>query len=188
MKHTPTKLPDVLLLTPRVFEDSRGFFYESHNHRSFVEMVKQEIVFVQDNHSCSIRGVLRGLHFQRYPHDQGKLVRCIRGAIWDVAVDLRPNSPTLGQWTAHELNARDHQQLWIPTGFAHGFLVLSEEAEVLYKITRYWSPQYEVTIAWNDPTLNIEWPLDGFLSLSEKDQKNARSFIESQPMRTVFSA
>ena len=187
MRTTHTKLDGVLLLSSKVIEDSRGLFFESYNHRIFSKIFKRNIVFVQDIQSSSMRGVLRGLHFQSYPEDQGKLVRCLRGSIWDVVVDLRQNSPTLGQWMAHELSAENYQQLWIPTGFAHGFLVRSEDAEVLYKVTRYWSPEHEVTLAWNDPALNIKWPLDGSPILSEKDRNNSISFIEFQQTGIVFS-
>jgi len=163
------ELSDVLEIQPTVFEDDRGFFFESFNHRAFVEQVKVAYHFVQDNHSRSLQGVLRGLHYQ-IQHPQGKLVRAVRGEIFDVAVDIRQSSPTFGQWVGYRLSAENKRQIWIPPGFAHGFLVLSEVAEVLYKATDYYAPHHERTLAWNDPDLAIAWPLSGEPVLSPKDQ------------------
>ena len=158
MKVIDTALPGVLILEPRVFGDARGFFMESYNRRVFAEVTGQDVEFVQDNHSRSAKGVLRGLHYQlRQP--QGKLVRAVRGAIFDVAVDIRRGSPTFGQWTGVELSEDNRRQLWVPAGLAHGFLVLSEAAEVLYKTTDYYAPEHERSIAWDDPTIAIDWPL-----------------------------
>lgn len=166
-----------LLLTPRVFGDVRGFFFESWNQRSFATAlglpVEQVPAFVQDNHSRSSLGVLRGLHYQLPPHPQGKLVRCVLGEIFDVAVDIRRNSPTFGQWVSARLSAENHQQIWEPEGFAHGFLTLSEHAEVLYKTTDFWSKDCERAIRWDDPQVAIAWPLDSLGGieplLAEKD-------------------
>lgn len=156
---TPTAIPEVLVLEPRVFGDARGFFFESYNQRDFEQATGLSgITFVQDNHSLSARGVLRGLHYQLPPHAQGKLVRVVRGAVFDVAVDIRRRSPTFGQWVGVELSADNHRQLWIPPGFAHGFLTLSEQAEFLYKTTDYYAPSHERCIAWNDVRLAIDWP------------------------------
>lgn len=165
-----TAIPDVLLFEPRVFGDDRGFFFESFSQQVFEQAVGHPVSFVQDNHSKSSKGVLRGLHYQRAPHAQGKLVRCVAGAVFDVAVDIRPGSPTRGQWVGEILSAENKRQLWIPEGFAHGFLVLSDSAEFVYKTTAYYHPQSDAGIAWNDPVLDIRWPLpsDGPL-LSEKD-------------------
>ena len=163
-----TNIADVLLLTPKVFGDERGFFFESFNQRDFEQAVGHTVNFVQDNHSQSQRGVLRGLHFQE-PHAQGKLVRVTAGEVFDVAVDIRPNSPTFGQWTGHHLSAKNKQQLWVPPGLAHGFVVLSNTAEFLYKTTDYYYPEHERSIAWNDPDLAIDWPLDMAPTLSTKD-------------------
>ena len=165
----PTAIPDVLLIEPKVFGDARGFFFESFNERSFREATQVTLPFVQDNHSKSSRGVLRGLHFQTQ-QAQGKLVRAAAGEVFDVAVDIRRNSPTYGKWVGEVLSADNKRQLWIPPGLAHGFLVLSETAEFLYKTTDYYAPAYEGCIAWNDPTLAIEWPaLDIAPQLSAKD-------------------
>ena len=168
-----------LLLTPRVFGDDRGFFFESWNQQTFAAACEahgqQAPGFVQDNHSRSSRGVLRGLHYQLPPHPQGKLVRCVVGEIFDVAVDIRRSSPTFGQWVGAELSSENHQQLWVPAGFAHGFLTLSEHAEVLYKTTDFWSKDCEGAIRWDDPQLAIHWPLDSHGGieplLAEKDGK-----------------
>jgi len=163
-------IPEICVLTPRVFADERGFFFESFNARVFHDLLGSEAVFVQDNHSQSVRGVLRGLHYQLPPHAQGKLIRVIRGEIFDVAVDIRPSSPTYGRWVSRALSAENKSQMWIPAGFAHGFLTLSDEAEVLYKATAFYEPSSERSIAWNDPTLGIEWPaLVVDYSLSPKD-------------------
>ena len=170
MKATPTAIADVLVLEPMVFGDERGFFFESFNQQKFEAVTGVKTRFVQDNHSKSAQGVLRGLHYQ-VQNPQGKLVRASQGAVFDVAVDIRPQSPSYGKWVAVELSAENKRQLWIPPGLAHGFLVLSETAEFLYKTTDYYSPQHERCIAWNDPTLDIAWPLAGkHPQLSEKDQ------------------
>ncbi len=164
---TPTAIPDVLLVEPRVFGDERGFFFESWNHRVFAEAgIAAE--FVQDNHSRSRRGVLRGLHYQ-IRHAQGKLVRAASGEVFDVAVDLRKASPTFGRAVGVVLSATNKRMLWIPPGFAHGFLVLSDEADFLYKTTDYWFPEHERTLLWNDPALKIDWPLAGVPILAAKD-------------------
>ena len=168
-----TAIPDVLILEPKVFGDTRGFFLESYNQKVFNEAVGHDVRFVQDNHSRSARGVLRGLHFQK-EHTQGKLVRVVAGEVFDVAVDLRATSPTFGQWVGTLLSAENKRQLWVPEGFAHGFLVLSDSAEFLYKTTDYYAPQYERCLLWNDAQVAIDWPLaqlDGIaLQLSAKDQ------------------
>jgi dTDP-4-dehydrorhamnose 3,5-epimerase len=158
MKVTPTAIADVLILEPAVYGDARGFFMESFNQKRFDEAIGQHIEFVQDNHSRSGRGVLRGLHFQRAPHAQGKLVRVTSGRVFDVAVDLRRNSPSFGQWVGAELSAENHRQMWVPPGLAHGFLVLSDTADFLYKTTAYYAPASEVSIRWDDPELGITWP------------------------------
>lgn len=165
-----TGLPDVLIIEPRVFGDARGFFYESFNQRLWEEKTGIRTTFIQDNHSRSEKNVLRGLHYQ-IQQPQGKLVRVVRGAVFDVAVDLRKSSPAFGRWVGAELSEENKRQMWIPEGFAHGFLVLSDVAEFLYKTTDYWAPQYERAIAWNDPDLAIDWPLSDQPSLSAKDDK-----------------
>jgi dTDP-4-dehydrorhamnose 3,5-epimerase len=154
---TPTAIPDVLIIQPKVFGDDRGWFFESFNENEFSAAVGQKVTFVQDNHSLSKKGVLRGLHYQM-EQTQGKLVRVAKGSVYDVAVDLRQSSSTFGRWTGVELSAENKKQMWIPKGFAHGFLVLSDEAEFLYKTTDYWHAASEQCLAWNDPKLNIEWP------------------------------
>ena len=164
---TPTNLTDVLLLEPKVFGDERGFFLESFNQRDFEEAIGKPVNFVQDNHSCSQKGVLRGLHYQ-IRHPQGKLVRVTDGEVFDVVVDLRRSSSSFGQHTSALLNSVNHHQLWIPPGFAHGFLVLSENAEFLYKTTDYWYPKHERTLLWSDPDLLIDWPAEN-PQLSPKD-------------------
>ena len=170
MKFTPTAIPDVLICEPKVFGDDRGFFCESFNQRQFNEAVGQEVSFVQDNHSRSTKGVLRGLHFQRPPHAQGKLVRVTQGTVFDVAVDIRRGSPTYGQWVGVELSGENHRQLWLPPGLAHGFLVMSASADFLYKTTDYYAPASEGAVRWDDPTLNIAWPDIGMApQLSGKD-------------------
>jgi dTDP-4-dehydrorhamnose 3,5-epimerase len=170
MKVTATELPEVLILEPKVFGDERGFFMESYNQRAFEEAVGYAVSFVQDNHSRSARGVLRGLHYQLPPHAQGKLVRVTQGRVFDVAVDARRSSPGFGRWVGVELSGDNHRQLWIPPGFAHGFLVLSESADFLYKTTNYYAPQSEGRIRWDDPALAIEWPdLAGAPSLARAD-------------------
>lgn len=170
MRALATAIPDVLILEPRVFGDERGFFFESYNRDAFRRASGLDIDFVQDNHSRSARNVLRGLHYQVAPQAQGKLVRVVQGAVFDVAVDLRPESPTCGRWVGVELSADNKRQLWIPPGFAHGFLTLSESAEFLYKTTAYYAPECERCIAWNDPDLAIAWPLTGEPLLSGKDR------------------
>jgi dTDP-4-dehydrorhamnose 3,5-epimerase len=168
MKVIPTSIPDVLIFEPQVFGDARGFFLESWNARKFCDAVGPHISFVQDNHSRSRRGVLRGLHYQ-IKRPQGKLVRVVAGRVFDAAVDLRKSSPTFGRWTGVELSADNHRQLWIPAGFAHGFLVLSDSADFLYKTTDYYAPEHERTVAWNDPAIGIDWPTDVEPALSAKD-------------------
>ncbi len=177
---TPTHIPDLLVLKPKVFGDSRGFFFESFNQQDFNQVTGLDVHFVQDNHSRSTRGVLRGLHYQ-LQQAQGKLVRVVRGAVLDVAVDIRKSSPTFGQWAGVELTEENNKQMWIPPGFAHGFVVLSDTADFLYKTTDYYAPAHERCIAWNDPDLGIDWGLDGTPTLSGKDQaalllKNAEVF------------
>ncbi|MCZ4310085.1 dTDP-4-dehydrorhamnose 3,5-epimerase [Vibrio atlanticus] len=170
MKATKTKLKDILIIEPKVFEDERGFFMESFNHSNFEKLIGRSVQFVQDNHSKSGRAVLRGLHYQ-IQHPQGKLVRVVRGKVLDVVVDLRADSPTYRQWQSFELSQENKKQLWIPEGFAHGFLTLTDEVEFLYKTTDYYSPQSERSIAWNDPELKIDWQLDEeSLIVSDKDK------------------
>lgn len=172
MNVTRMAIPEVLLIEPKVFGDARGFFYESFNQKAFNEATGLDLPFVQDNHSRSAKGVLRGLHYQLPPHAQGKLVRVVRGAVFDVAVDIRPGAPTFGQWVGMELSEENHRQFWVPPGFAHGFVVLSESADFLYKTTDYYAPSHERCIAWNDPTLAIRWPDIGMAPLlSAKDQQ-----------------
>ncbi|WP_421274772.1 dTDP-4-dehydrorhamnose 3,5-epimerase [Aeromonas veronii] len=167
-----TAIPDVLIFEPKVFGDERGFFFESFNHKLFEEAVGYQVNFVQDNHSKSSKGVLRGLHYQLPPHAQGKLVRCVAGEVFDVAVDIRPSSPTFGQWVGVHLSAENKRQLWIPEGFAHGFVTLTETAEFLYKTTNYYCVASDRGIAWNDEQLAVAWPVEGMnLTLSDKDQK-----------------
>lgn len=170
MTVTPTEIPGVIVLEPRVFEDSRGHFFESFNHAAFERAIGASVAFVQDNQSFSRGGVLRGLHYQ-VDRPQGKLVRAIRGTIWDVAVDIRPESPAFGRWVGVELSAENRRQIWVPAGLAHGFLVRSESAEVLYKTTDYYSPPGERCIVWNDADLGIAWPIDGEPVVSEKDRQ-----------------
>ena len=165
---TPTAIADVLILEPKVFGDARGFFYESFNARDFAQATGLDVHFVQDNHSKSAQGVLRGLHYQ-IQHPQGKLVRVVQGEVFDVAVDLRQSSPTFGQWVGVHLSAENHRQLWVPPGFAHGFVVLSESAEFLYKTTDYWYPEHERSLLWNDPEVGIAWPVQGQPLLAAKD-------------------
>lgn len=170
MKATPTAIPEVLIIEPKVFGDARGFFYESFNGKAFDEAVGRHVEFVQDNHSRSAKGVLRGLHYQ-IQQPQGKLVRVVRGAVFDVAVDIRKTSPTFGKWVGVELSEDNHRQLWVPPGFAHGFLVLSDTADFLYKTTEYYAPAHEKCIVWNDADLGIDWPIFGLEPiLSKKDQ------------------
>lgn len=169
MKATPTALPDVVLIEPRVFGDQRGFFFESFNQRAFEEAIGKTVCFVQDNHSKSVRNVLRGLHYQLTPRAQGKLVRVVHGEVFDIAVDIRKHSATFGQWAAEVLSAENKRQMWIPEGFAHGFMVLSDTAEFLYKTTDYYAPEYERCIRWDDPDLAIAWPPSSAPILSAKD-------------------
>ena len=182
MKVVPTELPEVLIVEPALHGDARGFFMESFNQRAFDAAVGYPVAFVQDNHSRSARGVLRGLHYQLPPHAQGKLVRVVRGAVFDVAVDMRRSSPRFGRWAGVELSEENHRQLWIPPGFAHGFLVLSDSADFLYKTTEYYSPACEASVRWDDPALGIAWPVAGGAPLlSAKDAAapvlaQARSF------------
>ena len=179
MKVTHTAIADVVVIEPRVFVDARGFFYESFNQKAFDEATGLSLNFVQDNHSRSAKGVLRGLHYQvRQP--QGKLVRVVRGAVFDVAVDIRKGSSTFGKWVGMELSEHNHRQLWVPPGFAHGFLVTSDSAEFLYKTTDYYAPEHERCIAWNDPDIGIQWPSDVTPQLSIKDM--AGQFITSAEM------
>lgn len=173
MNIVATKIPDVLIVEPKVFGDERGFFYESFNQQVFEEKVGRPVNFVQDNHSRSVQGVLRGLHYQ-LQQPQGKLVRVAVGRVFDVAVDIRKYSPYFGQWVGVELSAENKRQLWVPEGFAHGFVVLSESAEFLYKTTDYYAPQAERCIMWNDPELAIDWNVDGEPQLSAKDGAGVR--------------
>ncbi|MFY7871487.1 MAG: dTDP-4-dehydrorhamnose 3,5-epimerase [Limnohabitans sp.] len=169
---TATSLPEVLILEPRVFGDERGFFLESFNRRDFQAATSLEVDFVQDNHCQSSQGVLRGLHYQ-IQHPQGKLVRVVEGEVFDVAVDLRRSSPRFGQWSGVRLSAQNHRQLWVPPGFAHGFLVLSPRAQFLYKTTDYWFPEHERSLLWNDSALGIDWPMQAPLKLAAKDAQAA---------------
>ncbi len=169
MKISITTIPDVLILEPKVFGDDRGFFLESYNESAFRQATGSTLEFKQDNHSRSSKGVLRGLHYQ-IKQPQGKLVRVTRGAVFDVVVDIRPSSATFGKWMGVELSESNHRQVWVPPGLAHGFLVLSEMADFLYKTTDYYAPAYERSIAWNDPAIGIDWPIEGLsLTLSAKD-------------------
>ena len=177
MKATRLAIPDVVLIEPKVFGDARGFFFESFNQKAFNEATGTQHEFVQDNHSRSAKGVLRGLHYQAQ-QPQGKLVRVVRGAVFDVAVDIRKGSPTFGQWVGEELSEDNHRQLWVPPGFAHGFVVLSDAAEFLYKTTDYYAPQFERCIMWNDPTLDIDWPTQ-LPILSDKDSKG-QAFLSAE--------
>lgn len=177
LKVTPTGLPEVLIVEPKVFGDHRGFFFESFNARDFEEAIGRRVDFVQDNHSRSARNVLRGLHYQ-IARPQGKLVRVVAGEVFDVAVDMRRNSPNFGRWAGTVLSADNKRQLWVPEGFAHGFLVLSESADFLYKTTDYWFPEHERTVIWNDAAIGIEWPLDVEPVMAEKDRR-ARTLREA---------
>ncbi|KVT86856.1 dTDP-4-dehydrorhamnose 3,5-epimerase [Burkholderia territorii] len=170
---TATALPEVKLIEPKVFGDARGFFYESFNAREFAERVEAGVEFVQDNHSRSAKGVLRGLHYQ-IEHAQGKLVRVVEGEVFDVAVDLRRSSPNFGKWAGVVLTGDNHRQLWVPPGFAHGFVVLSDTVQFLYKTTDYWYPEHERCLLWNDPALGIDWPFDGAPQLAAKDAAGKR--------------
>ncbi|QZX96900.1 dTDP-4-dehydrorhamnose 3,5-epimerase (plasmid) [Pantoea alfalfae] len=181
MKIIDTKIPDVKIIEPKVFGDERGFFLESFNQSIFDNAVGRHVDFVQDNHSMSKKGVLRGLHYQLAPHAQGKLVRCVEGEVFDVAVDIRRSSETFGQWVGVHLSAENNRQLWIPEGFAHGFITLSDRVQFIYKTTNYYAPQSERSILWNDPQINIEWPEVEEMTLSGKDKdgvllNNAETF------------
>lgn len=169
MKATQLAIPEVILFEPTVFTDERGFFFESFKHKEFVEAVGYSVNFVQDNHSKSSKGVLRGLHYQLPPKAQGKLVRVTQGEVFDVAVDIRENSRTFGKWVGEKLSAENKKQLWVPEGFAHGFLTLSETAELLYKVTNYYSIEHEQCIVWDDKSIDINWPIEGNVKVSEKD-------------------
>lgn len=179
MKATSTAIPDVLVIEPKVFGDARGFFFESFNQKAFEDATGVAPTFVQDNHSRSSRGVLRGLHYQ-IQQPQGKLVRVVRGAVFDVAVDIRRSSPTFGQWVGVELNEENHRQLWVPAGFAHGFLVLSEMADFLYKTTDYFAPEHERCIAWNDPEVGVVWPDPGIAPLLSIKDSSGQSLSEAE--------
>ena len=178
MKATPQAIPEVILFEPKVFGDDRGFFFESFNHARFEEAVGRPVRFVQDNHSKSTKGVLRGLHYQ-VQQAQGKLVRVVQGEVFDVAVDIRRSSPTFGKWVGAHLTAENKHQLWVPEGFAHGFVVLSDSAEFLYKTTDYYAPAHERSILWNDPDLRIEWHISNTPTLSPKDL-NAKRLVEAE--------
>jgi dTDP-4-dehydrorhamnose 3,5-epimerase len=171
-------IPDVVLIEPLVFSDERGFFFESFNRKTFEKAIGREVTFVQDNHSKSVRNVLRGLHYQ-IEQPQGKLVRVVVGEVFDVAVDIRKGSPTFGKWVGQILSAQNKKQLWVPEGFAHGFLVLSESADVLYKVTNCWEPEYERTIVWNDSILDIKWPTVESPHLSAKD-RSGTGFLDAE--------
>ena len=173
MKTTPLDIPDVVRFEPKIFGDERGFFFESFNHRQFEDAIGRSVQFVQDNHSRSVKGVLRGLHYQLH-RAQGKLVRVVHGEVFDVAVDIRRSSPTFGKWVGSYLSAENKQQLWVPEGFAHGFVVLSESAEFLYKTTDYYAPEHERCIRWDDPQIGIDWPIVGEPALSGKDRQGKR--------------
>jgi dTDP-4-dehydrorhamnose 3,5-epimerase len=183
MQVHPTRIPEVKLIEPKVFGDGRGFFLESYNQRALEAALGRTLAFVQDNHSLSAGGVLRGLHYQ-LPHPQGKLVRVVRGEVFDVAVDLREGSDTFGAWVGERLSAENRRQMWIPEGFAHGFLVLSSQAEFLYKTTDYYHPEAEHCIRWDDPDLGIAWPLVGAPTVSAKDAAGRR-FREARPFETA---
>ena len=188
MKVTPTSLPEVLLIEPKVFGDQRGFFFESFNQKAFNDATGLDAKFVQDNHSRSTKGVLRGLHYQ-IQQPQGKLVRVVRGSVFDVAVDIRKSSAHFGRWVGVELSEENHRQLWVPPGFAHGFLVTSDTADFLYKTTDYYAPEFERCLAWNDPGVGVEWPLAGNApQLSGKDQAggllaNAHVLMDDSTLR-----
>lgn len=181
MRVTPSELPEVLILEPKIFGDARGFFVESFNQRTFNAAIGRKVSFVQDNHSRSTRGVLRGLHYQLPPHEQGKLVRVVAGAVFDVVVDMRRSSPRYGRWAGVKLGADNHRQIWIPPGFAHGFLVLTESADFLYKTTHYYAPQAERSVHWNDPTIGIAWPDAGVLPMLSAKDAAAAPVSEAEP-------
>jgi dTDP-4-dehydrorhamnose 3,5-epimerase len=186
MQVRPLAIPDVLLIEPHVFGDERGFFLETYNRAGFLRATGIDAAFVQDNHSRSAGGVLRGLHYQLPPKAQAKLVWAATGAVFDVAVDLRRGSPTFGRWVGECLSAANHRQMWIPAGFAHGFLVLSDAADFLYKTTAYYAPEYERAVAWNDPDLGIAWPLDGRgPTVSHRDREAPR--LRDLPAEHLFA-
>jgi dTDP-4-dehydrorhamnose 3,5-epimerase len=174
-----TAIPDLLILEPKVFGDARGFFFESYNETYFKQATGLDVKFVQDNHSRSSKGVLRGLHYQLPPHAQGKLVRCVRGAVFDVAVDIRKSSPTFGKWVGVELSEDNNRQFWIPPGFAHGFLTLTDKADFLYKTTDYYAPSCERSILWSDPVIEIQWPKTGGVMLVADKDKCGLSIFNS---------
>ncbi|MDW5416976.1 dTDP-4-dehydrorhamnose 3,5-epimerase [Iodobacter sp. CM08] len=176
MKIIDTAISDVKIIEPQVFGDERGFFYESFNHAKFEAAIGRKVEFVQDNHSRSVKGVLRGLHYQLPPHPQGKLVRCTLGEVFDVAVDIRKSSSTFGQWVGVTLSEENKRQLWIPEGFAHGFVVVSEVAEFLYKTTDYWFKDLEMVVAWNEESIKIKWPDLNYI-LSDKDQLGINNYL-----------
>lgn len=176
MQATRLAIPDVILFAPKIFGDERGFFFESFNQKTFRELTGLDVSFVQDNHSKSQQGVLRGLHYQLPPKAQGKLVRVVQGEVFDVAVDIRKSSPTFGKWVGQMLSAENKQQMWIPEGFAHGFLTLSDTAEFLYKTTDYYAPEFERSIVWNDADIGVEWPFANMPILSGKDQVKVRCY------------
>lgn len=178
MKVTSLAIPDVLVIEPKVFLDERGGFFESFNANKFREATSLDVTFVQDNHSNSVKGILRGLHYQLDPHAQGKLVRVIEGEVFDVAVDLRKSSPTFGKYVSEILSAENKKQLWIPEGFAHGFLTLSERSQFLYKTTKFYHPQNERTLLWSDPILGIQWPYHQEVQLSPKDLQGKLFYAE----------
>lgn len=180
MKLTRLAIPDVCLIVPRVFPDERGFFYESFNHQAFMAATSLNVEFIQDNHSHSAKGVIRGLHYQLTPKGQGKLVRVVSGSIFDVAVDIREGSATFGQWVGATLSAENKVQIWIPEGFAHGFMALEDNTEIIYKVTNYYSPEHECSIRWNDTDIGIEWP-EGEYKLSDKDL-SADQFCNAKKM------
>ncbi len=186
MKITPLEIPEILMIEPRLFEDARGFFYESYNQKAFDEAVGQSVNFVQDNHSRSVKGTLRGLHYQLSPFAQAKLVRVTQGEVFDVAVDIRKNSPNFGKWVGTFISAENKRQLWVPAGFAHGFLVTSDWAEFQYKCNDFYAPDHEQTILWNDPDLAINWPLeaDQILNISPKDSQGFR--FKAVPESALF--
>ena len=175
----PTELPGVLVLEPQVFSDERGFFFESFNQREFARATGFDVPFVQDNHSRSVRGVLRGLHYQ-WPHPQGKLVRVVVGEVFDVVVDVRRHSPHFGRWVGLTLSAQNHRQLWVPPGFAHGYLAVSDVAEVLYKTTDYWYPEHEHALLWNDPQVAVKWPLHLLPTAPQLSRRDAQAGLLAQ--------
>jgi dTDP-4-dehydrorhamnose 3,5-epimerase len=182
MKFILQSIPEVILIEPKVFVDGRGFFFESFNHKEFENAVGYSICFVQDNHSMSIKNVLRGLHYQSTPMAQGKLVRVVQGKVLDIAVDIRKDSDTYRQWTGEVLSAENKKQLWVPEGFAHGFITLSDKAEVLYKATNYYAPEHEHCLAWDDPSINVDWQLEKSFKplLSDKDRQGI--YLENSEM------